>query len=60
MNTITEEQKAMRRVETMSDDQLAAVWDALSSYNPRESYAPGVSMDDWAQIVYSEKSRRHL
>lgn len=49
-----------KKLKGMSDEQICSVWNALKHYDPKEFYAPGISMDDWAQQVYSEMDIRGL
>lgn len=57
---VNEHDKAYNKVHSMSDARLKGVWDALKDYDPSKEYAPGVSMDDWANMVYMEISRRNI
>lgn len=51
---------AVRKVTALADDELQRVWANLKGYDPRDLYAPGVSMDEWASLVYSEMCIRDL
>ena len=55
-----EHERAAKKVRDMSDQELLRVWNGLQEYDPYEEYNDALSMDDWARIVYSEKSRRGL
>lgn len=49
-------------VSQMSDEQLLTTWKALGE-NPwpkDDMKTQTLSMDDWAEIVYSEKTKRGL
>lgn len=50
----------VEKISKMSDDELNFVWKNLRRYDPSEEYAPGVSMDDWAENIYSEMGNRGL
>lgn len=50
----------IEKAQAMSDADLAATWEALRNYNPREMYDAENTMDDWAQTVYSEVTRRDV
>lgn len=47
-------------VEQLTDKSLLTIWKNLKSYDPKEEHSPGVSMDDWAQLIYSELSKRGI
>jgi len=49
-----------KELEEMSDIDLNIIWDALKDYDPAEYHSTGMSMDEWASLVYSEKSCRGL
>jgi hypothetical protein len=53
-------QALIERVKAMLDEQLLSIWEALKEYNPAEEYSPGITMDDWASLIYSELSYREL
>ena len=57
---VDEYAKAVTKIDSMSDQNLLTAWEALADYDPAENYAPGVSMDEWASMVYSEISQRGL
>lgn len=46
----------------MSNKQIKAIWEALDNYDPREWYDAEncISMDEWAEAVYSEMDRRGI
>lgn len=46
----------------MSNQQLKTTWEALSDYDSYEMYdaANNISMDNWAEAVYSEMDRRGI
>ncbi len=51
------------RLEKASNADLLCIWNALRRYDPTDTVTQGwetVSMDDWAQSVYSELSVRGL
>jgi hypothetical protein len=51
-----------QKLEQMSDSSLLAVWEGLRNYDPTEMYdvERGITMDEWAEAVYSEISLRGL
>ena len=53
-------QRAEEKVSSMEEGVLLGVWDALKSYDPQSMYAPGITMDDWSNLVYGEISRRAI
>jgi len=53
-------QRAIDKAAAMTDVEIMMVWRALRNYDPREEYSEGVSMDDWANIIYGERSKRGL
>jgi hypothetical protein len=53
--------KMMKKIDSMSDDELKDVWSALSrGYDSWGEYAPGVGMDEWVSNIYSELENRNL
>lgn len=54
--------KAVLKIEAMSDDNLMIVWNALGDYDPKAMYdaEAGITMDDWAEMVYGEVTKRGL
>ena len=53
-----------KKIDNMSDDELKKVWDALQTQEWRKGdtwdWRGHVSMDTWAESIYSEISRRGL
>ncbi|MBI3046536.1 MAG: hypothetical protein HYY86_03325 [Candidatus Harrisonbacteria bacterium] len=51
-----------RKLASMSNDDILVTWEALQGGIPEGFWAQenGISMDDWAEAVYSEKSERGL
>ena len=39
---------------------IKLIWDAKKNYNPNESYAIGISMDEFFQEVFAEMNKRNL
>jgi hypothetical protein len=57
----TEWEKMFRKLEGMSDESLRVIWEALQHYDPTKYYVEGViTMDSWAQAVYSEMDHRAI
>lgn len=52
--------KMVKKLSAMSDSDLRRVWAALDDYDPKEEYAPGISMDDWATEVCSQLELRDI
>lgn len=52
----------VEKAKSLSDHELLGVWQALERYDPREflDKLKGVSMDDWAEVVYAELDMRGL
>lgn len=50
------------KLAAMSDRDIMIIWRALANYDPSEYYdrENNITMDDWAEAVYSERSRRGL
>ncbi len=50
------------KVQGMGEDELLRTWKALKQYDPKELYdrETGVTMETWAETIYSEVSRRGL
>lgn len=50
------------KLDGMSDEDLLSIWKALDDYNSDEMYdeKSGISMDEWANAVYAEISKREL
>lgn len=42
------------KIRDMNDRELLSVWESLVDYDPLEDYAPGISMDTWAEAIYNE------
>ena len=57
---VEEWDKMYAKLVTMSNGSLQTIWDSLIHYNARENYAPGISMESWAQAVYTEMDRRGM
>lgn len=51
-----------RKVREMSDQQLVAVWNSLSDYNPCNYYNAyhGIGMDDWAYCISAVMDERNI
>lgn len=49
-----------QRIDAFTDDDLKRIWEALRGYDPADNYAPGITMDDWAQAIYNEMQRRSI
>ena len=49
-----------KKVEGYSNQQIQSIWDALKNYDPSRQYAPGITMDEWAQAIYSEMDKRNM
>ena len=51
-----------RKLGSMSDDDILVTWEALGKGIPEGFWDAehGITMDDWAGVVYSEKSARGL
>lgn len=51
-----------RKLGSMSDDDILVTWEALGKGIPEGFWDPehGITMDDWTEAVYSEKSIRGL
>ena len=41
-----------------SNNHLSDVWEALRDYDPAEKHTSGITMDEWAEMVYCEVSAR--
>lgn len=56
-------ERAIEKLRLMSDSDLLAIWEAIGSvewdYDTSDPY-DGVSMQDWVELVYSEKSFRGI
>jgi hypothetical protein len=52
------------RLKVFSDLNLTIIWALLTNsyyeYNPKESYAPGIDMSDWARAVSEEMKKRDI
>jgi len=46
------------RIQSSTDSELQSLLDSLSLYDSEENYAPGVSIDDLANDIRSEITRR--
>ena len=52
-----------RKLASMSDDDISVTWEALRvGWQSDKLWDPenGITMDDWAEAVYSEKSERGI
>ena len=47
-------------VQELPDSDLLIIWNNLVYYDPKDEYTPGISMDDWAQLIYGELSFRGI
>lgn len=47
-------------LDARTDSEIQTIWSALNDYNPKEMYNQKLTMEDWAQIVYSQMSKRGL
>jgi hypothetical protein len=52
--------KALRKIESMSDADLQTTWSALAHDPLQGMWDEMTSMTEWAQYVYSEMSHRGL
>lgn len=52
----------IERVKAMSDNDIMIIWRALRHYDPHDYYdkEQQITMDQWAEIIYSERSQRGL
>lgn len=57
---ISEVEKMYSKIEKLADEEVRTIWNALKNYNPKEEYAIGISMDTWAQAIYSEMDKRGI
>jgi hypothetical protein len=63
---ITDKEDAMKamfaKIEALTNQELLAVWTALKHYDPKDFYdrQHSITMDDWANAIYSNISRRGL
>lgn len=50
------------KAQGMGEDELLKTWRALKQYDPKELYdrETGITMETWAETIYSEVSRRSL
>ena len=55
-------ERMFQKLDSMSNHDIHVTWDALRDYDPSEYYDEegGVTMDDWAEAVYSEKGKRGI
>jgi hypothetical protein len=53
-------EKMFKKLEVASDEEIQGIWEALKEYDPTEHYAPGITMDSWAQAVHTEMDLRGM
>ena len=46
------------KLKAMSDSSIEEIWDALRDADLNEMYDRDTTMLEWAEFVYSERSRR--
>ena len=51
--------KLIEKAKNMSNENLQIVWQCLSG-NTRGYLSDGITMEQWAEVIYSEMSRRNL
>ena len=49
---------AEEKVKDMCSEELNTIWECLKEYNPEDMYDLKTTMEEWAEIVYSEISKR--
>lgn len=47
-----------KEISEYSDEHLANVWESLREYNPKECHTSGITMDEWAEMIYFEVTSR--
>lgn len=54
--------KTVLKLESMNNTELLNTWNALEYYDPKALYnqEAGITMETWADAVYSEVSKRRL
>jgi hypothetical protein len=60
-NPLTRERTLMhQRIQKFSEIDLKIIWMALNEggYDPEGLYAIGITMEDWAQAIYTEMTKR--
>lgn len=52
----------VEKVQNMSNTNLQIVWNALCTqrWGSSDMHSAGISMDDWANLIYSEMNHRGL
>jgi hypothetical protein len=48
------------RVTAVSDEELLSMWNSIKVYEPTAIYDGEMTMDDWAELLYSELSLRNM
>jgi hypothetical protein len=56
----TEVHKMWDKIMAFTDEDLRIVWNSLKGQDLTEEYAPGISMESWAESIYSEMSKRGM
>lgn len=57
---VTIRDKMRQKISCLSNRELKDVWESLRGYDPDQAYEGAILMDEWAQGIHSEMSKRGL